>query len=140
VKITLAWTLGLLATLTAAGPCAAEPPRLICFGNEPSWSVEIAATDVAWLALPDEERREFRGGETRNEPLRERIWRGGPASGEGDLVLFLAETACSDLMSDTTHPVSARLSLADGRFFAGCCRVPTSPGEPKPSLAPESRP
>ena len=32
-------------------------------------------------------------------------------------------------MSDTSHPVSARLSLADGRFFAGCCRVPTTPRE-----------
>jgi heat shock protein HslJ len=32
-------------------------------------------------------------------------------------------------MSDTAHPVSARVSLPDGRLLAGCCRVPASPLE-----------
>ena len=41
----------------------------------------------------------------------------------GDLVAFLRDAVCSDGMSDTKHPVIARVSLADGRFLAGCCRI-----------------
>jgi heat shock protein HslJ len=32
-------------------------------------------------------------------------------------------------MSDTTHPVSTRVSMPDGRLLAGCCRIPASPLE-----------
>lgn len=31
-------------------------------------------------------------------------------------------------MSDTTHPVTARVSMPDGALLAGCCRVPA--GQP----------
>lgn len=44
-----------------------------------------------------------------------------------DLVVFLRDGACSDGMSETQHPVSARVSLPDLRFLAGCCRVPSAP-------------
>jgi hypothetical protein len=40
-------------------------------------------------------------------------------------VAFLSETACSDGMSDLKRPVTARVSLPDGRLLAGCCRVST---------------
>ncbi len=52
------------------------------------------------------------------------MWRGKPTTGQsGDLVVFLNHTACSDNMSDKTHPVSVRVSLADHRALAGCCRI-----------------
>ena len=115
---------GLLASTSAP---AADPP-LICFGNEPSWSVRLESPDTARLLSPGDATIEYRGAATRNDPLKERIWRGRPVtSSGGDLVVFLREATCSDGMSDTEHPVTARVSLADGRFLAGCCRVVAEP-------------
>ena len=113
----------ILAGAAAAAAVAAEPP-LMCFGNEPSWGLALDAPGTARLMLPDAPAAEYRGTETRVEPLNERAWRGRRAGGAGrDLVVFLREAACSDGMSDVTHPVVARVSLPDGRFLAGCCRL-----------------
>jgi heat shock protein HslJ len=111
-----------LFVTSAAAATAGESP-LICFGNEPSWSVQLTTPGVARVMIPDEEPAVFRGGVVRNEVLRESLWRGSPVAGR-DLVVFLREGACSDTMSDTKHPVNARVSLPDGRFLAGCCRIP----------------
>jgi heat shock protein HslJ len=56
------------------------------------------------------------------EHLGETLWRGTNASGD-ELVALLRESACSDNMSDTQHPVTARVLLPGGGFLAGCCRV-----------------
>lgn len=113
-----------LIALSTALPAAAEDSSLICFGNEPSWSLELPEPGTARLAFPDSPPVEYQGRETRIDAIAERVWRGKPAVGEGgDVVAFLRDSACSDGMSDTQHPVTARVSLADGRFLAGCCRV-----------------
>lgn len=110
--------------LAIALPAAAEEASLICFGNEPSWRLDLTDPERARLAFPDAPPVEYRGRETRLDAIGERVWRGKPAMGEaGDVVAFLRDSACSDGMSDTQHPVTARVSLADGRFLAGCCRV-----------------
>jgi heat shock protein HslJ len=112
-------------------PATAEEPSLICFGNEPSWSLDLVERGTARLAFPDAPPAEYRGSETRLEPIAESVWRGKPVAGEGgDLVAFLRESTCSDGMSDKQHPVTARISLADGRFLAGCCRVAKALAEP----------
>lgn len=115
------WALALPAVAMAG-----ESP-LICFGNEPSWSVDLTHTGTALVMIPDETPVSYRGTGTRNELLREEIWRGTPDTGR-DLVVFLRDAACSDNMSDVKHPVTARVSLPDGRFLAGCCRISTEPG------------
>jgi heat shock protein HslJ len=124
----------------SAAPAAAQTPsgspRLICFGNEPSWSVAFTAADQARVTTPSASPAEYRGRETRLEPLRERVWRGNRDGGSGDLVLLIREAACSDGMSDMTHPIVARLSLADGSFLAGCCRVPAPQTEGAPLEGP----
>jgi heat shock protein HslJ len=122
------WSAALGLVLAALRPAAAQDAPLVCFGNEPSWSLSLETPGAARLALPDEPAAELRGTATRNEVLRERVWRGSPASGAGgDLVAFLREAACSDGMSDVVHPVVARVSLPDGRFLAGCCRIASAP-------------
>ncbi|MGB8435379.1 MAG: META domain-containing protein [Burkholderiales bacterium] len=100
---------------------------LICFGNEPSWSVNLTQPGMARVMISDEKPESYRGAGSRNAPLREEIWRGTSDAGR-DLVAFLREAACSDNMSDKQHPVIARVSLPDGRFLAGCCRIPTTQG------------
>jgi heat shock protein HslJ len=116
--------------LMASGVSAlAAEPTLICFGNEPSWSLAFAGPDAAQLMFPDGPAVEYRGRQTRLDVLKESAWRGTPSSGGGgDLVAFLRESTCSDGMSDVKHPLTARVSLADGRFLAGCCRIPAASG------------
>jgi heat shock protein HslJ/uncharacterized membrane protein len=116
----------LLSSFPAHSVVAAEP-RLTCFGNEPSWGLQFTGKGEARLLLPDQKPAEYQGRETRLEVLREWAWRGTlPARKGGDLVAFVRESTCSDGMSDTKHPMMARVSLPDGRLLAGCCRVPAS--------------
>ena len=114
----------LIILLLLAFPAAAADPPMICFGNEPSWGLHFADAGNARLQLPDAPPVEYRGSATRLDVIREQAWRGKPATGGGgDLVAFLSDAVCSDGMSDKKHPVTARVSLADGRFLAGCCRM-----------------
>jgi uncharacterized membrane protein len=120
-------TLVLMASAFAPVAAIAGGPQLICFGNEPSWSLQFSERGRAQLMLPERKPLDYRGRETRLDALKERAWRGQPASGKGgELVAFLRESACSDGMSDTQHPVMVRVSLPDARLLAGCCRIPAS--------------
>jgi heat shock protein HslJ len=117
--------IAVLALTACVLPARAEDPQLICFGNEPSWGLEFAGRGSARLVVPDLRPVYFRGSETRLDVLKEWAWRGKVAGGKGgNLVAFLREAVCSDGMSDVKHPVTARVSLPDGRFLAGCCRIP----------------
>jgi heat shock protein HslJ len=120
---------------------AADPP-LMCFGNEPSWGLALDMPGAARLTLPDAPPAEYQGTETRIPHLRERTWRGKRQDGQGpDLVAFLRETECSDTMSNVTHPVAARVSLPDGRFLAGCCRLlAAAPTPPAAAAVPDAVP
>ena len=131
IKAVLA-SIAFLASTWAAG---ADAPSLICFGNEPSWHLDFSGGSSARLILPEQKAVEYKGSESRLYFLGERAWRGKTADGKGDsLVAFLRETACSDGMSDIRHPLLARVSLPDGRFLAGCCRVPVAPEAPAPVM------
>ena len=111
----------LIVCAVLAVPAFAQAP-LMCFGNEPSWKVDLTTPGVAKAAVMGEETKTYRGGPTRNDVLKETIWRGSPDAGR-DLVVFLSDKPCSDQMSDVVHPVTARVSFPDLRFFAGCCRI-----------------
>ena len=114
----------LFVLLLSAFPVLAAEPRMICFGNEPSWGLHFTDPGGARLLIPDQRPVEYQGRETRLDAIKEWAWRGKPAKGgRGDLVAFLGNAACSDGMSDAKHPVTARVSLPDGRFLAGCCRT-----------------
>jgi heat shock protein HslJ len=126
--------------LVSSLAAAAEDPPLMCFGNEPSWGLALETSATARLMLPDAEPAEYEGADTRIEFLRERVWRGKLRGGAGgELVAFLREDECSDGMSDLKHPVVARVSLPDGRFLAGCCRItsPRAPAPPASGTAPD---
>jgi heat shock protein HslJ len=119
--------IAVFALLASALPASAEDPQLICFGNEPSWGLEFSGRSSARLLLPDQRPVYFRGSETRLDALKESAWRGKAAGGKGgNLVAFRREAVCSDGMSDVKHPFTARVSLPDGRFLAGCCRIPAA--------------
>ena len=122
------WMRGKLVSMACvlachAGAAAAIAPGWICFGVEPSWSLRFADASRATLAFPDRSPVDHSGATRALPHLREWMWRGAPRPGGREAVAFVAETACSDGMSDTKHPASVRLSLPDGSFFAGCCRI-----------------
>jgi heat shock protein HslJ len=122
-----------------ASSAVANDRPLVCFGNEPSWSVELLEPGLARFATLDTSPVEYRGSATRAEHLGETLWRGSNDEAGGDLVVWLKDAACSDGMSDTEHPVTARVSLPDGRFLAGCCRVPASDAAGTAASSPEGR-
>jgi len=119
MKSARAW---LLCAVGLSGTVAADEQPLICFGNEPSWSVELTEPGVARVSTPGEEAVTYRGLATRHAFLPETLWRGSPAAGR-DLVVWLQHSTCTDNMSGNKLPATARVSLPDGRFLSGCCRV-----------------
>jgi heat shock protein HslJ len=115
----------LLAPITASW---AQEPSLICFGNEPSWRLDLTGKGKARFSTPDSSPVDYRGAGNTLRPRNETVWRGRTAGpGGGELVALLRAGACSDGMSDTVHPYSVNVSLPDGRHYAGCCRIPDVP-------------
>ncbi len=70
MRATSASSLLVLAASFLAFPAAAAEPQLVCFGNEPSWSLRFDAPGRATLAFPDGKPVEFRGKETRLDFLK----------------------------------------------------------------------
>ena len=110
--------------LVCVAQAAAAEPALICFGNEPSWRLDLTQADQARFGTLDGQETTYRGGVAPLAVHQEMIWRGrasGPRGGE--LVAFLREGACSDGMSDNTHPYAVNVSLPGGQHYRGCCRT-----------------
>lgn len=124
--VTLMKSLAVAFLIAAASFFPVGAQDLICSGNEPNWSITLTGADRAQVHLPNGRLRNIRGRETRNDPMKERVWR---ERGGQDTVLFLREGQCSDGMSDTLFPYFARVSLSDGSFWVGCCRLPGQSGE-----------
>ena len=113
----------LVLAMPVDSPASEEQP-LICFGNEPSWRLDLTELGKASFSTPDIAAVEYTGAATAFAPRKESIWRGqATVSGGGELVAFLREGACSDTMSDAVHPYSVNVSLPGGRHYAGCCRL-----------------
>lgn len=111
-----------ISVASFAAQAGASQQPLICFGTEPQWGVDLLEPGVARFSTPDKAVVEYRGTATRVEHLGETLWRGSDAAGD-ELVALLRDATCSDNMSDTQHPVTARVLLPGGGFLAGCCRV-----------------
>lgn len=130
----LKWLGTTFLLMLAAIPSLATEVPLICFGNEPPWRLDLIGPTRARLTPPERAPIGLKGRVTRIDVLKEWTWRGKRISGSGgDVVAFLRETPCSDGMSDTTHPVVARVSLPDGGLLVGCCRVAPSHGALPPA-------
>ena len=119
------WSLTLLFLLGSLTVAWAEEQPLICFGNEPFWSLELTEPQTARFSTPDSLPADYHGAANTLVPRTETVWRGRPiAAAGGELVAFLRKGPCSDGMSDVVHPYSVNISLPDGRHLGGCCRVP----------------
>ena len=114
-----------LAAFAVAPVGAAEPPPLVCYGDEPAWRLDLAGA-AARLAASGEEEKDYAGRYTSLDLMKVHAWRGRPPAGtEGEIVSILTEDSCNDGMSDQRRPYTARVSLPDGRLLVGCCRLAT---------------
>jgi hypothetical protein len=123
---------GALAALLAAPlPALAEP--LVCTGNEPFWRLDIDGSRGQWWWVDGT----AQGAVAEGVPGRLDLggesltgWRGPvtvPIAGE--LVAIVESGACQDTMADQRFPMTARLSMPDGRLLAGCCRTAGGPAQ-----------
>ena len=90
---------------------AAEQP-LICFGNEPSWGVDLTEPGVARFSSPDGQSAAYRGAAVAHDFLPETLWRGAQTDGRV-LVAWLQHSACSDGMSDNVHTMVSTFRFGD---------------------------
>ncbi len=124
----IAPTTMLLALLAPHAVSLAQEQPLICFGNEPSWRLDLPGAGKASFSTPDTSALDYAGAANTLTYRGETVWRGRPVGAEGgELVAFLRQGPCSDQMSDTMHPYAVNVSLPDGRHLAGCCRVAAAP-------------
>lgn len=120
-----------LGVLLAASPAVAEP--LVCTGNEPSWRLDIdGSRGQWWWADGGAEGAVAEGLAGRLDLHRPPLtgWRGPvtvPTAGE--LVAVVSAEACQDSMADQRLPLTATLSMPDGRLLAGCCRIGGGPAQ-----------
>ena len=136
---TIAFAIALGAGAGARAAPADLPP-LVCYGNEPTWRLDIAG-DEARLASSGEEEKDYTGHLTSLDRMKVHAWRGRLAQGAGgEIVTILSEDACSDGVSDQRRPYTVRVSLPDGRLLVGCCRAATIRNAPAPSRSAEASP
>ncbi|HVQ30337.1 MAG TPA: hypothetical protein VMV21_12190 [Vicinamibacteria bacterium] len=129
-----------LAPLLLAGAePKALPPALVCSGGPPAWRFQLSGRQ-ARLSLPNAPEIPLRGGFSPMDVDKAYGWRGRPAEGKtGEVVAFVSEATCADAVRGD-QPYEVRLSLPDGRFLAGCCRVGSAPDRPEPTPEPTPTP
>lgn len=119
----------ILASAGLTPPSTALPAQLLCFGNEPFWSLTVEGGVTAAYSTPEfdlpqsytvEEAHTARGQQ--EYPIALEL-NAGLKSG----LAVINYEACSDGMSDQTHLWSARIFLKDQdgvNLLTGCCRTP----------------
>ena len=105
--------------LLASAALGSMPSEYKCNGNEPFWGLAIDGEHAGWATPEEPAGRSLEGTYQRLDFAGLFAWRG--SFGDGDLVAFVADKACSDTMADRDYPFSASISLPDGTVVLGCC-------------------
>jgi uncharacterized membrane protein len=93
------------------------PLPLQCLGTEPFWSVTIHTPRRATYSDPETAGRVFRVSDFLRIGRDARFRLGVAARSR------IEARACSDGMSDTVYPYTARIRLPGGAALEGCCRA-----------------
>jgi uncharacterized membrane protein len=101
--------------------CQASAPTYVVFarGNEPFWSVEIAADKLIWRQ--PEEPKELVIDAPQIEDVEGTVGYSGTAQGHS-VELFVEAEACRDSMSGAYFAYGARATF-DGKGLKGCARI-----------------
>jgi len=123
---------GSAVTAPAATPAGTAVPAgddfpavLQASGTEPFWGVRVEGAKLAYTTPETQDTpRNFEGERTLHEGLL--VVQGG--DGDGAFRLTVERAACSDGMSDLSHPFTAEFVLGKDTF-KGCARDPSVPVE-----------
>jgi uncharacterized membrane protein len=121
-------SLALAIWLAAAAPSSVDlgnlPTPLACFGNEPSWSLQIR--DAQTVRFKDDlEEVSLRITKVDNAALRPATWRVTFSGKRTRAFIYDEFPKCMDTDSDESYPYGVLLERGEG-LLRGCCR----PAEP----------
>lgn len=102
------------------------PRPLICFGNEPFWTLEIGNSPFAELGWLDGVTLRFSNPYFISSASRAGRYMMLAENTGRSLHAFVERKTCSDGMSDRVYGLDMNLLVRDGdqtRYFAGCCSI-----------------
>jgi len=102
------------------------PRPLVCFGNEPFWTLDIGNTPFAELGWMDGITIRYSGLYTISSASRTGRYMMIAENTDKSLHAFVERKACNDGMSDRAYGLDMNLLIRNGddtKYFAGCCSV-----------------
>ena len=127
-------TISAAAQSSTAPPAAAtKPPDLVCFGNEPDWSIQFTAQGARYIAM-NEPDRVFIGSFHWVQNMNAWSWNPTDMAQNVPLTAVIKKASCVDPVRKWTVPYSAQVNLPSGDMASGCCRrlkhgeAPVGPG------------
>ena len=102
-----------------------QPPDMVCFGEEPAWSIQFVSWGARYLDV-NQPNRDFPGTFFWESGQKVWMWQRennlAPV-GTGDVLSATIQTAsCTDPAHKGTFPFAAVVTLPQGDLLSGCCR------------------
>jgi uncharacterized membrane protein len=105
------------------------PRPLVCFGNEPFWTLDLGNNPFAELGWLDGVTLRFSGLYTISSESRTGRYMMLAENTGRSLHAFVERKSCNDGMSDRAYGLDMNLLIRDGdktMYFAGCCSISPS--------------
>lgn len=119
------------AALAAQNSSQSKPPDMVCFGNDPNWSIQFTSGVAVYLGInqPDQS---WPGGFTWVPNIGVWAWHRSdllPSNNNGfALSAFIRKASCTDPVRHQKFPYTAEVNMPQGDMVGGCCRK-LKPGE-----------
>jgi uncharacterized membrane protein len=104
-----------------------KPPDLVCFGNQPDWSIQFTANGARYIAM-NEPDRGYIGSFHWVPEMNAWSWNPTDLGQKEPLTAVIKKASCVDPVRKWTVPYSAQVNLPHGDMASGCCRK-LKPGE-----------
>ncbi|SFE50610.1 COG3650 family protein [Roseivivax sediminis] len=111
-------------TRQETGAALPDVARMMCFGTEPFWNIDLDAGGLSNFSEPESEALFLTGPVRPGEGRPDRFAVVGGAAGS-DLALSISVEECSDGMSDRLYGLSATMIVSGSvnRTLSGCCAL-----------------
>lgn len=104
-----------------------KPPDMVCFGNDPSWSIQFVAGGARYVGMSESD-RSWVGDFFWVPSLNTWAWHPTDPQAASRLTAFMHKAACVDPVRNEHFPWTAEVNLPEGDMVGGCCRK-LKPGE-----------
>lgn len=110
-----------------ASSATPKVPDLVCFGNNPAWSIQFTSHGARYVAM-NEPDRTFIGTFHWISDMKAWSWNPTDLGQTVPLTATIQKGACVDNVRNWTLDYKAQVNLPDGNMVSGCCRK-LKPGE-----------